>query len=939
MEDAVFPHDTKLGTISDTTVDFDFMDELLLGGYWLETTDGFDFLQPGPSTSRTPFDFSYNLPSSEINNGRPNPNPPQINNQEERERWVFDENPPTVGPQFLNQNSVEECSGQSGSYEGSEPSRRGWIGPWVNPGPISSMKERLTQAFGYIKEFTKDRDVLIQMWVPTKRRGKHVLTTNDQFSLNPNCERLASYRNVSMNYQFPADEDSKELAGLPGRVFLGKVPEWTPNVRFFSRDEYLRIDYAHRYDVRGTLALPVFGRGSQTCLGVVEVVMTTENINYRTEFENVCKALEAVDLRSSEVLGTPDVKACNNSYQAALPEIKEVLRSICEAHRLPLAQTWVPCIQQGKRGCRHSDENYAYCVSTIDSACYVTDPHIWGFHEACSEHHLFRGQGVTGRAFTTNQPCFSTDITAFSKTEYPLSHYARMFGLHSAVAIRLRSIYNESVEYVLEFFLPVDCRDTEEQNQMLNSLSITIQHVCRSLRVITDKELEEETSSEVVVPSDGRPSSEEIPKLEPTPLKKSSQDESSWISGIMESQLKGKCFPLEYPKEEPLEEVKMTTYLDDPEVAFHREKVYSEFNQSHQDSGPKGRAECVVDPSLGECSLSSVRKTGEKRRTKTEKTISFQVLRQHFSGSLKDAAKNIGVCPTTLKRICRQYGITRWPSRKIKKVGHSLRKIQVVIDSVQCTEGAFQISSFYENFPELASPNLSGTSPFSTLLLSDHPNQLNTQPEGGILNPRAAASKSPSSSCSQSSSSSLCCSCGTQQHLHTAHLVGSENVSMEENPGGVLKRARSDAELQVLRQEELRLLARSHSHKSLGEHRSFENLPPLPKISSRVSRDRGALRVKITFGEEKIRFSIKYNWSFRDLQEEIARRFSIDDMSRMDLKYLDDESEWVLLSCDADLEECIELYKSSLSRAIILSVHHQASHLKLGSFLGSSGLS
>ncbi|KAJ4963848.1 hypothetical protein NE237_023787 [Protea cynaroides] len=943
MEDGTaFRSDSMLETFPGTVADFDLMNELMLGGCWLETADGSNFpQQPGPSTSAALFDTSYFLPASEFNHGRLNPVSSE-NNEPGTKASNFPENqspdgPPMeipVGTQSLNQSTIEvaEGSGQFQRYpvEGSsELVRRWWIGPRGPP----YVRERLMHALRYIKEFTKDRDTLIQIWVPIRTGARSVLSTYEQpFSLESDCPRLAKYRTVSMNYKFSAEEVSDVMPGLPSWVFLGKVPEWTPDVRFFHSDEFPRVLHAHEYDVRGTLGLPIFERSSRTCLGVVEVVMTTQKINYRYELDSVRKALEAVDLRSSEVAGSPHEQAHKKSYEAVLPEIQEVLRTVCDTHGLPLALTWVPCIQQGKGGCRHSDENFAVCVSTEDSACYVADRSFLDFHEACSEHHLFRGQGVAGKAFTTNQPCFSSDITTFSKAEYPLLHYAKMFQLRAAVAIRLRSIYTGTTDYVLEFFLPVACQDAEEQKMMLNSLSMVIQRVCWSLRVLTDKELQEEHVVHIgeVGSSKGKLDAE-LPKVGSN-TEGSPHEESSWISHTVESQPKGKTVSLEFQKEKPTQEFKVTSHWDNPGLALQKGKMLSK--QDHLDSGSKGDAGCAGDSSFGQGNLSGTGKTGEKRRTKAEKTISLQVLRQYFAGSLKDAAKNIGVCPTTLKRICRQHGITRWPSRKIKKVGHSLRKLQVVIDSVQGAEGAFQIGSFYANFPDLTSPNLTGTNPFSISNTVDNPNPLNLETKRPV-SPQPDISKSPSSSFSQTSSSNLCSSSGgITNQPHPTNLAGSEGASVAEN-SGVLRRACSDAELHVRSLEEPRIPARSENRKFLVQNPNLESLPSLPKNGSHVSRNDIPFRVKVMYGEEKIRFSMQSNWRFKDLQQEIARRFNIDDINRIDLKYLDDDSEWVLLTCDADLQECIDVYKSFQTGTIKVRVH-QSSHFNLGSSLGSS---
>ncbi|CAK9153906.1 unnamed protein product [Ilex paraguariensis] len=915
MEDAAFMPNTMMKTISDNSMDFSLMDEVMYNGLWLETTDGSTYIALDSP--------SYDFLNYESKVDYLNPNTYQKGYGEETERSFFVDNPPLGYP------LIEDFTGSQMPNKETTASLVERIENNRKLGTIS-IKKRLMQAIEYLKESTRDRDVLIQIWVPVKRAGRHVLTTNNQpFSLNPNCKSLAHYRDVSRSYQFAAEEGSKELFGLPGRVFLKKLPEWTPDVRFFNKEECPRINYAQQYNVRGSLALPVFERGSGTCLGVVEIVTTTQKANYGPELENVYRALQAVDLRSSEISSLPKVKDCNETYQAALAEIREVLKCACDTHRLPLAQTWVPCIQQGKGGCRHSEENYGSCVSTIDSACYVPNPQVLGFHEACSEHHLLKGEGVTGGAFMTNQPCFAADITAFSKTEYPLSHHARMFGLGAAVAIRLRSIFTGFDDFVLEFFLPLECKDAEEQKQILISLSSVIQHVCHSLRVITDQELAEETAfpvMETFTDSGDGLDEENTQKLVYPPSKEKPQDESSWIAHMMEAKKKSKGVSISMGSyQETEEEFKLTTHWDSNEAGLHHRPAFSEQRKIQQYSGPKGSAEGDGDISSAVLHhTSGSRKARGRRPKKAEKIISLQELRRYFSGSLKDAAKSIGVCPTTLKRICRQHGITRWPSRKIKKVGYSLRKLQLVINSVQGVDGAIQLSSFYTNFPELSSSNLPGTSPLSTSKTNDRLKLLNTKCVGSSLSPGTTSSKAHSSS--------HCCSTGAKQPCVTVNALCSGHSLSAGQPGEVLKKPSSDADLYDLCQDETKILLRSHGNKFFCEHPSLEVVPPLPRSSGQLLGEWSTFRIKATFEEVTIRFSMQQGWGFIDLQQEIVRRFNVNDVKHINLKYLDDDSEWVRLTCDADLEECIDIHRSCGSRTIKLSITKN-----LGSSLGSSG--
>jgi len=58
--------------------------------------------------------------------------------------------------------------------------------------------------------------------------------------------------------------------------------------------------------------------------------------------------------------------------------------------------------------------------------------------------------------------------------------------------------------------------------------------------------------------------------------------------------------------------------------------------------------------------------------------VEMEELRKLFSMTEKDAAKHLGVCLTSLKKIARGHGIQRWPFRKVKSLDRKLRKLDVV---------------------------------------------------------------------------------------------------------------------------------------------------------------------------------------------------------------------------------------------------------------------
>ncbi|KAG9444668.1 hypothetical protein H6P81_016008 [Aristolochia fimbriata] len=822
----------------------------------------------------------------------------------------------------------------------------------ISRSPGWSLAERMLRALSLFKE-TSSAGILAQVWVPFKQGNEYVLSTYEQPYLLDQV--LSGYREVSRAFTFSAKDKSGSFPGLPGRVFISKMPEWTSNVIYYSKAEYLRANYALNYEVRGSLAVPIFDPCDQSCCAVLELVTTKEKPNFDPEMDTVCRAIQAVDLRTVDARVSPQMKTYSNAQKAAFVEIMDVFRAVCHAHRLPLALTWIPyhyldmeCDDFARKsGIEHGSTPWKETVLCVqESACYVNDEEMQGFVHACIKHHLEKGQGIVGKALESNHPFFCSDVKGYDILEYPLAHHARKFGLNAAVAIRLRSTYTGDDDYILEFFLPISCKGSGEQQSLLNNLSSTMQRICRSLRTVSDAELSGVEESKISIQR-----AEMSLNLTSVPEKNlqqmlSAKEQNSNSNMVLQTQKQGN---------------------DAGKVSIQQEQT-----------SPGSRRQL------------------DKKRSTAEKNISLSVLQLYFSGSLKDAAKAIGVCPTTLKRICRQHGISRWPSRKINKVNRSLRKIQTVMESVQGVEGALKydpvtgslvattsvtpshetnnsvsyetnnsvsyetnnsisyetnnsnsfetnicISSSHKNTerkkecPDITAVKLEGEdycisgydresvarSGLSSDKIGGLSAQFNNASKFALVDDKVSGDANHGSKqwthCKDErplvmkEGSSRWCSKKKFENSDHHITTGSSSSMVPADIDG-----RLDVDDGVVEHQTAASSGMTDSSNGSGSmmNNSASSSPSFigrkHSNTELCTRDDGcSVSIKATYNEDTVRFKFKVNLGILQLFEEIGKRFKLPSGS-FQLKYLDDEDEWVMLVSDSDLQECVEVLES-----------------------------
>ncbi|PSS11219.1 hypothetical protein CEY00_Acc15549 [Actinidia chinensis var. chinensis] len=364
-------------------------------------------------------------------------------------------------------------------------------------------------------------ETLVQFWAATTLDGRTFLTTQDQpFVLTQLRKRLCEYRMISKDYTFYVD--GEEELGIPGRVYLNKCPECTPNVAYYSVKENPQRDYALRCGFRQSWTLPVIEHSSQICVGVLEIV----------------------------------------------------------------GGFWLR--------------------STLDS--------LLG-------HHLRNGIGLVGRALSSPNLLYCSDVTQFSMAEYPLAHFARQCKLRGCFAISLRSNYTGNDVYVLEIFLPSSNKH-EDPLTSLSKILETMKKEFKTFRLASGEELGEELSVEVIEFQNGQ---------------KRHYVQTLQVTGSL-------------PSLEPLQ---------------NGANIIQVYSTDHQSIDAE---QCEID--LNHPQELGTKKTSgrEDKSTGVRIEIPYEDILHYSKMSRRDAARNLKVSISTFKRVCRKYGISRWPPRSVDKV-------------------------------------------------------------------------------------------------------------------------------------------------------------------------------------------------------------------------------------------------------------------------------
>mmetsp|Transcript_6419 Transcript_6419/g.23790 ORF Transcript_6419/g.23790 Transcript_6419/m.23790 type:complete len:907 (+) Transcript_6419:586-3306(+) len=486
-------------------------------------------------------------------------------------------------------------------------------------------RELLQQSLLRVKNyFTNDgKQVLVQVWYPVEAEGHKLLTTkNDDHFLketHAGTRALESFREVSRGILFPVDEVTvgfefksvRSVAttqGLPGRVWLSQRPELAPSVQLYTQSEYARLPFAIKHGVQASFGMPLVLNNRP--LAVLEVATMEKNFDIESQYETICSLLSSMNIHA------PPANLCHRLVEptglrppasvagSTSTAALNILTDICLAYNVPLLQCWDA--HPHSTNAVGSPSRPQWRLNCRDAPFVLGEQQLWHMRAMSAQKSFVEGEGAFGRLLSLRQ-------------EHLTNQLVPDLGALSQEEYPLRHFV---VNAKLQGVMWCVCSTFVGREQGGNSTN-SISGMKPFQRVL-----------EVFLPRASYKSPEALHSTAWAILK----DLREYLGphGIVLSNAPLTCHGARVPDAgDGKDVVKMDAAFDS-----------------------NGRLKLVGSGGSGP----------NNKRAAYPKSLNFDLLQKHFQLPLKDAAKALGVCTTTLKRACRAAGIKRWPSRKLKKL-------------------------------------------------------------------------------------------------------------------------------------------------------------------------------------------------------------------------------------------------------------------------------
>ncbi|CAI9094355.1 OLC1v1030083C1 [Oldenlandia corymbosa var. corymbosa] len=476
-----------------------------------------------------------------------------------------------------------------------------------------SIQDRIKSLLASV-EFSSD-DILVQFWTPiTTRNGDVMLSASEQpFGVGELYNGLCRYRYCCINQGNKTQDDAQ--LGPIGRVFRQGSPEYCPNIECYSAEEFPLRDYALYCGILQYWALPLFmtirdvqQQKQQQCVGVLECVSFRTGVPFVNQFYMVLPAaLKGLDIEcpSSHFHKCKEIR---RNVQQSTVDFYDVLWFVRKEHRLPLIQVWVPCM------CSSSPNNESFVDECDDSSCSPSN--------------------VASRKATQlfcEFTCLDREMKYFGEfTE--LNYESEAYAVNDWKGLVGRAYSGQKSCFV---------RDVSK--------------LC-----ISDYPLLHLTRASGLAACFAVPLQLVHPKLQSLVLEVFLPPK--WDGdGNVEALMKSILFSLSKKLSELNVDLGLEK-LQEFEVKFsHKDDenfIYFDVCQS---------GSTLISPELpfsSSLELSTLEAGNDHPSTQNTQEISFEIIKQHFGRNLADAAHKLGVSRSTLKRKCRVFGITKWPSHK-----------------------------------------------------------------------------------------------------------------------------------------------------------------------------------------------------------------------------------------------------------------------------------